>query len=426
MESMLQNISPDWLNIIYNGETKDIYEGLTPEIYKNVNINAPDWCNSFKITKLDNIKIIIMCHDLYSTKSLININKCLLHCGEIKKLPDNTDSIKNWAEQGILAINLINSAKNKMIGPQSEIWALYIQKIIQLICIYHYDRNRQLIFMLWGDFAYQSKKYIDTDFHIILEWDHPSKIYKTIKNKKLNFIYCNHFTYANKLLSDDDEKTINWNSINEINASTQKSDPHNIIPESDCVENILNVGITHHIAFTDGGAHPNNKSSKSRAGWAACFVSGIYKNKLVYGNLDISKYYASNIRAEGYAIIRVMELVDECDKQWDKLTIITDCMFWIDMVENYMKKWKSNVFDEKSNPDLTRKMWGLYNKLSIKGNVVFMHVKSHNKDGWREFSAETFEKFCYDKNDYVDKICNHARIKLNPSDEIITKIEDFK
>jgi hypothetical protein len=55
-----------------------------------------------------------------------------------------------------------------------------------------------------------------------------------------------------------------------------------------------------------------------------------------------------------------------------------------------------------------------------------MHVKSHNKDGWREFSAGTFEKFCYDKNDYVDKICNHARIKLNPSDEIITKIEDFK
>lgn len=414
MDNILQNISTDWLNIIYKGETKDIYKNIQP--------NDANWFNCFRTNKLDDIKVIIVSNDLYSNKSLLNIYKCLVHCKEIKKIPDNNGSLTNWAEQGVLVLNLKDhNNKNKILKLPENLWELYTQKIIELICYYHYEKNRQLIFMLWGDFAQKLKKYIDADFHIILEWGHPSAT-QNVKNKKLNFIYCNHFTHSNKLLQDDDEQAINWNSINTINVS-RESVEYNV---RNSAKNTLNVNINHHIAFTDGGAHPNNKSSKSRAGWAACFVSGIYKDKLIYGNLDISKYYASNIRAEGYAIIRVMELVNECDKPWNKLTIITDCMFWIDMVEKYMKKWKSDVFDVKSNTDFTRRMWDLYNKLSINGKVAFMHVKSHNKDGWRDFGAGTFERFCYDKNDCVDKICNHARTKLNPTDEIIMRIDDFK
>lgn len=417
MDNILQNISQDWLNIIYKGKNADIYN--------NINNNDPNWFNWCKITKLDDIKVIILCHDLYSHKSLINIYKCLLQCNEIEKIPD-IENLNTWAEQGILLLNLKEyniKNKTKITELHKITWEMYINKIIESICQYHYEKNRQLIFMVWGDFAKRSTKYIDADFHIILEWDHPSSpSSKIIKNKKLNFIYCNHFTQSNKLLLDDDEKLINWNSINIIKIPN-KIINHNV---SNSIETILNININHHIAFTDGGAHPNNKSIKSRAGWAACFVSGSYIDKLMYGNLDISKYYASNIRAEGYAIIRVMELVDKCDKSWNKLTIITDCMFWIDMIEKYMKKWKANVFDEKSNPDFTKRMWDLYNKLSGKGKVIFMHVRSHNKDGWKEFDNGTFERFCYDKNDYVDKVCNHARTKLNPFAEIITTIHEFK
>ena len=118
-----------------------------------------------------------------------------------------------------------------------------------------------------------------------------------------------------------------------------------------------------------------------------------------------------------------MELINECVESWDKVTIITDCMFWVDMIEKYMRKWKKETFEEKSNPDLTKRMWGIYNEVSHKGEVNFMHVRSHNKDGWREYDEGTFEKFCYEQNDYVDKTCNYARTTMNPSDEVITYAE---
>ena len=199
---------------------------------------------------------------------------------------------------------------------------------------------------------------------------------------------------------------------------------HTQAPAKPKAAEVLNMGPNHHIAFTDGGAHPNNKSKASRAGWALCFASGPLNNKLVYGNLDVSKHNASNIRAEGYAIIRVMELVSENKEPWSKLTIITDCMFWVDMIEKYMKKWDADTFAEKSNPDLTQKLWVVYNEISQRGEVKFIHVKSHNKAGWKDYDADTFERFCYEKNDYVDKMCNYARTKLNPADEVTSIVDN--
>ena len=52
-----------------------------------------------------------------------------------------------------------------------------------------------------------------------------------------------------------------------------------------------------------------------------------------------------------------------------------------------------------------------------------MHVRSHNKSGWKSFAEGTFEKYCYNNNDYVDKLCNYARINISPGCEIIDKIE---
>ena len=69
-----------------------------------------------------------------------------------------------------------------------------------------------------------------------------------------------------------------------------------------------------------------------------------------------------------------MEMVDKLDTKYSRLTIITDCMFWIDMCEKYMKNWNSETFNEKTNSDLTTRMWRMYNKLSKRGDIIFMHI----------------------------------------------------
>jgi ribonuclease HI len=175
---------------------------------------------------------------------------------------------------------------------------------------------------------------------------------------------------------------------------------------------ILNIGNNHQIAFTDGGCHPNNKSKNSRGGYASIFTSGLYENTQIYGNLNISEYNASNIRAEGMAIYQTLKFISKCNENWEKLTIVTDCEFWINMIEQYMPKWKKETFKEKQNTDLTEKIWMIYNELIKKGEICFIHMRSHNKDGWKKYQDDSYEKYCYLKNDMVDKLCNFARLNL--------------
>jgi uracil-DNA glycosylase len=437
METVLENISSEWLNIIYRGETKDIldniYESLELQTYDNtITPTKCDWFNWCRLTPLTDIKAIILGQDVYPTpgqshglsfsslgsipKSLRNIYKCLLHCNAITQMPDH-GNLTTWAEQGVLMLNIGLTTLTKKTGAHLKLWEKYTKIIISRICEYHYARCRKLIFMTWGKFAKKFNKHIDKDFHIILEWIHPASVAQNAKNKNLRFINCDHFSYVNTLLKSDGFDIINWDSINPVPLVEEKKDLYTN------AETILGISRSHHIAFTDGSANPNNKSKLSRGGWSSCFVSGPLKDKLIYGNLNISTYYASNIRAEGYAIIRVLESINVCEESWTKVTIITDCMFWIDMVEKYMRRWNDEKFNEKSNPDLTKRLWFIYNEVSNKGDVNFMHIRSHNKDGWRDYESGTFEKFCYEQNDYVDKICNYARTVLNPSDETNTYIE---
>ena len=188
----------------------------------------------------------------------------------------------------------------------------------------------------------------------------------------------------------------------------------------------LNINPFHIIAFTDGSAHPNNKSISSRAGYATCFASGPISNKLIYGNLDISRIYASNIRAEMFAIIRALEYVYEIHitnkLKWNLFTIITDCEFVINLLETFMPNWSDDKIAEKSNPDLTKRIWNIYNKVKKIGCVKFIHVRSHNKNGWKTFKNGTYEKFCYENNEYVDQICGFARSNLKPAEEVIADV----
>ena len=193
-------------------------------------------------------------------------------------------------------------------------------------------------------------------------------------------------------------------------------------------DNVLDIQPFHHIAFTDGSCFPNNKSDLSRGGYSSVITSGPFINKCIYGNLDISNYNATNIRAEGIAIIKTLELLNDYNtkkkskKKMYKITIVTDCMFWIDMVKRYMPKWTEDTFKEKSNPDITQKLWILYNDIKKNNEINLIHMKSHNKDNWKNCKEGSYNKFCFDHNDYADKLCEYARKNLLPTDYVFEDI----
>jgi ribonuclease HI len=177
------------------------------------------------------------------------------------------------------------------------------------------------------------------------------------------------------------------------------------------------------IIFTDGSAVSNgarnggNKKDKScRGGYAAVFVSGPLRGELL-GNLDTSKMYASNIRAEGKALIAALK---KCEVELNPPVVIdiyTDSEFWINMVLKYMPKWNASKFAEKENPDLTRELWGLWRRLTGKYKINLHHVYSHNKSGLRE-SADPKDKFKFEHNAHADALASEARRALNAGQEI--------
>ena len=428
---MMSHIDSKWLDIIYNEISKPMIDKISTELANIKYTPSIDkWFNWCRYTDLDNIKVIVIGQDPYHKEgwsnglsfscnigippSLHNIYKCLLRYKLIDRIPDN-GNLESWANQGVLLLNAAFTTELHVPVSHMDLWLPYTRYVINEICKYYYDNNDQLIFMIWGEFAKDLAKLIDSDYHIVMHWIHPSQLTQTSTNN-IKFINCNHFSECNKLLKSDLKSAVDWNTINLKFVKNMD----NKILTSDYTNRILHINDKHHIVFTDGSCHPNNRSDKSRAGWALLFMSGEFTNTKIYGNLNITKYNASNIRAEGMAIIRSLETADNSLWEWNRITIITDCEFWIDMLEKYMWKWDINTFNNKANPDLTNRMNKIYTKLKKNKEVVLLHIKSHNKSGWNKFEEGTSEKFCYKNNDYVDKLCKYARIKLQPNDEIIT------
>ena len=88
-----------------------------------------------------------------------------------------------------------------------------------------------------------------------------------------------------------------------------------------------------------------------------------------------------------------------------------------------MTKWKKTTFNKKANPDMTKRIWLIYNEVKSKGVLKLIHMRSHNKDGWNKYKDGTYEKYCFDQNDYADKMCGYARLKLKPTNECFEKVE---
>lgn len=452
MNKQLTEISPKWAKIIYSGKSKKILDQVYENISKDLTTITPpieNWFEWAKLTDVDNIKCVILGQDPYPRTgwahglsfscmscvppSLKNIYKCLEKQKNITQLPES-GNLTSWVKQGVLLLNVGLTTNVGITAAHIKFWKPYITQIIKNLCEYYYNKGQQLVFMLWGNFAKGFIKYIDSDFHVVMNWIHPSPLAQNRVPAQHKFINCSHFSDINEFLTADCRAPINWNSVNEVlesettelsntaeNQQIETPDRNKKTYES--VDEIFNINPLKHIAFTDGSAHPNNKSEKSLAGYASVFISGPFKDKRVYGNMSTDNFYASNIRAEGYAIIRTLEMVNECKKKWTECAIVTDCEFWINMVEKYMPKWKSQMFTEKANSDLTLRLWRTWNQVSRKGSVSLLHMRSHNKNGWKNYDSGTYQRFCYEQNDYADKLCNYARINLEKGKETISSVE---
>ena len=135
-------------------------------------------------------------NDIDNPPSLTNIFH-ELNNNIIENKRENSDLI-DWSNQGVLLLNSILTVRRKFPGSHRYIgWETFTDNVIKTIS----KKKKNLVFMLWGNYAKNKEKHIFDNKHLILKSGHPSPL---SANKGYwfgnnHFIKCNEFLINNKI-----------------------------------------------------------------------------------------------------------------------------------------------------------------------------------------------------------------------------------
>lgn len=175
--------------------------------------------NAFRLTPLNNLKVVILGQDPYHNDgqahglsfsvpagiaippSLRNIYSELVTDIPGFKYP-NHGNLSKWAEQGVLLLNATLTVRAHEAGShQKKGWEFFTDEIIKSIS----DQAENVVFLLWGSYAIKKSALIDSKKHLILTAVHPSplSVYR-------GFFGCAHFSKANEYLRYHNKLPIDW------------------------------------------------------------------------------------------------------------------------------------------------------------------------------------------------------------------------
>jgi uracil-DNA glycosylase len=174
--------------------------------------------NAFDQTSFDNVKVVILGQDPYHNPgqamglsfsvpdgvkpppSLVNIYKELNK--DIGMHIPTTGNLSKWATQGVLLLNAALTVRANEPASHSKIgWTEFTNDVIRLIS----EQKKEVVFILWGNFAQQKQVLIDATKHKILKAAHPSPL-----SAHNGFWGCKHFSSTNQYLTEHNKTPIDW------------------------------------------------------------------------------------------------------------------------------------------------------------------------------------------------------------------------
>lgn len=174
--------------------------------------------NAFKLTDYDNVKVVIMGQDPYHgvgeahglsfsvqkgikiPPSLQNIYKELN--SDLGVIPKDHGDLSGWAKQGVLLLNsALTVEKDKAASHRGLGWELFTDYVIKLLNA----KDEPIVFILWGNFAREKKKYITNKNHLIIESPHPSPF-----SAYNGFFGSKPFSKTNEFLKNNKKEPIDW------------------------------------------------------------------------------------------------------------------------------------------------------------------------------------------------------------------------
>ncbi|MBE7143621.1 uracil-DNA glycosylase [Bacillus paranthracis] len=220
MENVLKN---DWEPLLAPEFEKEYYRKLADFLKEEYSTHVvypkkEDIFNALEYTSYENTKVVILGQDPYhgpnqahglsfsvqpgikTPPSLLNMYK------ELRDeygydIPNNGYLVK-WAEQGVLLLNTVLTVRQgEANSHKGKGWEHFTDRVIELLN----EREKPVIFILWGRHAQAKKKLITNTKHHIIESVHPSPL-----SARRGFFGSKPYSKVNTILANMGEREIDW------------------------------------------------------------------------------------------------------------------------------------------------------------------------------------------------------------------------
>jgi uracil-DNA glycosylase len=174
--------------------------------------------NAFNHTPFDKVKVVFIGQDPYhgfgqahglcfsvpegiaKPPSLENIFKELKN--DLGIPVSSHGNLIKWADQGVLLLNATLTVRESQAGShQNKGWELFTDTVISKLS----EQRKNLVFVLWGNYAIAKKTLIDNTKHHIFTAAHPSPL-----SSYKGFFGCRHFSKINEVLVSSGMEAVDW------------------------------------------------------------------------------------------------------------------------------------------------------------------------------------------------------------------------
>ena len=228
-QAILDNVRlpDDWKQALAEELTSDNMDNLRAflkEAYQSddsIYPPAPLMFNALNLTPLSQVKVVILGQDPYhgpgqamglsfsvpkampKPPSLNNVLKEM--ASDIGIDPSKHGDLTYWAKQGVLLLNnVLTVERGKANSHKGLGWETFTLNIVR----YLNEREKPLVFILWGKNAIEKKKYIDSR-HLVLTSVHPSPL-----SAYRGFFGSRPFSKTNEFLIKNGMTPIDWSIPN--------------------------------------------------------------------------------------------------------------------------------------------------------------------------------------------------------------------
>ena len=224
-KSINLELNQGWSTILKHEFTQQYYLGLIEFLSKETEFKTifppiSEIFAAYNLVEFAQVKVVILGQDPYhgmdqghglsfSVKkgvrqppSLRNIFK-ELHSNTNLPIPDKfMGDLSAWAKQGVLLLNsVLTVEQSKPNSHKNKGWELFTDATIQAIS----ENKKNVVFILWGNYAKQKRSLIDETKHLVITSVHPSPF-----SARNGFFGSKPFSKTNSYLHQTGQKPVDW------------------------------------------------------------------------------------------------------------------------------------------------------------------------------------------------------------------------